>query len=58
MIRKNKMQHLIELARDGSVVYSYITDEEAEYLRKEGFKVKRGRYKIYHIEKINKGDMR
>ena len=50
------MQHLIELARDGSIVYSYITDAEAEYLRKEGFKVKRGKYKIlgsvlYHIEK-------
>ena len=46
MIRKNKMQHLIELAQDGSVVDSAITDAEAEYLRRRGFKVEKNKYSV------------
>ena len=51
MIRKNKVKHLIELVKDGSVVDSAITKEEVEYLKQRGFKVEKDYFKLYRIQK-------
>ena len=53
-MRRNKMQHLIKLAQDGAIVNAAITDSEAEYLRKEGFKVEKDKYSVFNFYRINK----
>lgn len=54
MVRKNRMQHLIELASANSIVESFITNTEAEYLRKRGFNVTKVKYDGLYYSENNK----